>query len=133
MPTNAKQAEYEVLIPRSDNLGNPLKDLGKYAHDYMNQAVVLSKAHIDTGRRVFWEGREEPFDALIFIAQDEPKTDSTVKQLAAFLGEVANQDLVLVSKNGKQGVQAWPIKNNKYVPGQAADSSVLLQNANSPH
>lgn len=119
-------AQYEILIPKADNLGNPLRDMGKYVHDHIvGQIPGVVAAHIDSGRRVFWEGREEPFDAFIFQAPDEPVSDSTTKQVASYIGEVANQDIVLVSKHGKSGIQSWPIKNPHYVPGQSADAAVL--------
>lgn len=127
MPTISQQAEYEVLIPKTDNAGNPIRNLSTYAYQHLSSQIPLVKAHIESNRRVFWEGREEPFDVLIVVAQDEPKTDSTVKQLASFLGQASNQDVILVSKHGKNGVQAWPIKNNKHVPGQSAQPHILTQ------
>lgn len=128
----AQTAQYEILIPKVDNLGNPLRDLAKYVHNHVASQLTIQAAHIDSGRRVFWEGREEPFDAFVFQAPDEPVSDSTAKQVASYIGEVTNQDVVLVSKHGKSGIQSWPIKNPNYQHGAPADPSVL-QNAKGPH
>ena len=123
----ANEAKYEVLIPKADNLGNPLIDLAPHAMHYLSKSIITTSIHVDTGRRVFWEGREEPFDALVVTAEDKPQIDSTIKQLAAYVGEVANQDLVLVSKHGTNGIDTWPIKNASYQEGQPAEVYVRSQ------
>jgi hypothetical protein len=118
-------ARYEVLIPKVDNLGSPLRDLASPALAYITQALQVTTAHIELGRSVYWGGRTEPFDALVFTAEDNPQADSSAKQLGAYIGDVANQDVILVSKDGKAGLQSWPIKNNQYRPGETAEPTAL--------
>jgi folylpolyglutamate synthase/dihydropteroate synthase len=112
----AQEAEYEVMIPKTDAMGNPVADMGTAAMSHLTSEVKVTKAHIEPNRQVFWQGRMELFDALVFVAEDSPHSDSTAKQLGNYLGEVANQDVVLVSKRGKSGIQTWPVRNNSFQP-----------------
>lgn len=116
------EAKYEILIPKVDNLGTPLIDLSSHALTHIVNQLHLTTAHVDHDRTVHYEGREEPFDALVFISEDKPVVDSTAKQLAAYLGEVANQDTVIVTKQAENGIQTWPIKNPHYQHGMPAES-----------
>lgn len=111
-------AQYEVLIPKADTLGYPIRDLAPHAMQYLISAIEVVKAEVEPERRVWWLGKEEPFDALVFIAEDNPQTDSHAKQVAAYVGDAANQDVILVTKQGKSGIQTWPVKNSQHVPGQ---------------
>ena len=116
-------AQYEILIPKADTLGYPVRDLAPHAMNYLTSAIEVITSHVEPERRVWWLGKEEPFDALVFTAEDKPQTDSHAKQIAAYVGEAANQDVILVTKTGKGGIQTWPVKNAQHVPGQP--SSVL--------
>lgn len=125
----AKEAKYEILVPKTDHMGNPLVDLSSHALHHITKSLQLNHAHIESNRRVHWNGKEEPFDALVFHSEDHPHVDSHAKQLAAYLGEVANQDVVVVSKQGANGIQTWPVANNQFNPAAPADSYMLAPNA----
>jgi hypothetical protein len=120
------QAQYEILIPKQDTLGQPIQDLAPHALSHITQQLQVTKAHVEPTRQVHMMGRPELFDPLVFVAEDSPIADSTAKQLASYVGEVANQDVVLVTKSGgKSGIQTWPVRNNNHIPGQPSEASKL--------
>ena len=51
---------------------------------------------------------QENFSVVHVIAEDQPFTDSTVKQIAAFVADHM-QENIMVSKAGKSGLNVWTI------------------------
>lgn len=123
------QAKYEILIPKHDTLGMPVVALAPHAMAYLTSAIHTETAHIEP-RQVSVHGAMAPFDVLVFTGEDLPQMDSTAKQVAAYVGDAANQDSVLVTKHGKQGIQVWPVKNSQHMPGQP--STLPASNPASP-
>lgn len=104
------QAQYEILIPQ-----HPL-NLAPHALSYLTTQVEAVSAHVETPRQVAMAGETGWYDPLVFIAEENPQTDSHAKQVAAYVGEAANVPSVLVTRHGKQGIQVWPIRNPQYQP-----------------
>lgn len=120
----ANQAQYTLQIPTHDNLGNPLPDLAAAGHHWLWQQAGLQGSRITRGITGIWEGQEEIYDDLEVIAEDTPKIDSFIKQLAKHLCEAANQWGIFVKKHGGGNVQSWVINNPKYVEGQPAPGAL---------
>lgn len=117
----AKQALYTVQIPTHDNLGNPLGDLATAGHHWLWQNVKQSGSRIKRGVHGNWENDpQESFDDLEVIAEDTPEMDSHIKQLAAHMGEAANQWGIFVMKVGGGNVNSWVVPNPKYQEGATA-------------
>lgn len=114
------KAHYIIQVPNKDELGNPLR-VGEAAHQYLSTGPVrvemtyLTQAH--------------PHDVLHAHAEDHPKNDSHMKQLAAFISELANVPGLSVSKHGKN-VQSWTINNAHYCPGEPAEHSAFQVRTN---
>lgn len=126
MPTGT-QAKYTIAVPQRDNIGNQLVDLGQAVlHYIVNGPVQTVGAHIDRDK---WHETDEAFDHVTVFAPDTPESDSHIKQIGHWVGDVANQWGTFIVKEGKNGVNTWMISNNKYQEGQPADSSVLLVDA----
>src|SRR4051794_3448004 len=121
------QAKYTIMVPKKDNLGQPLKDLATAAHQHLFQNHGLQGSHILPNAKGNWEADpQEPFDLLITSAEDTPETDSIIKSTASYVAEVANQWSVFVMKDGgKVGHTSWLINNPSYREGQGADPSVV--------
>lgn len=111
-----------MMIPQADNLGNPLPGLTEAAHHYLVHGAPLEVhgTYVDPGKWGMWENRRERYDLLVTHAEDSPEADSYIKQLAAYIGELANQEIVLVTKQGKQ-LSTWPIRNSQYQVGMPSD------------
>lgn len=112
-------AKYSVYVPKHDTLGNPLADLAKAAHDHL--AYGPTKRHIK-GSQIHRgiEMGSGPHDVVVAYAEDSPEMDSHVKQVASFVGELANHPSLFVSKEGKN-VTSWPIRNSLYRHGEPAE------------
>lgn len=109
------KARYTVLVPRNDELGNPLR-VAEAAHHYIFHGPWrIDSAQVSHGH---------PNDALHIYADDLPENDSLTKQLATFVGELANVPMVPAAKEGKN-VASWQLRNHQYRPGQAAEPSAL--------
>lgn len=110
------KAKYTVQVPKADGLGNSLR-VGQAAHQFlMTGPLRLDLVTLSSGH---------PHDALHVHAEDTPEHDSHIKQLAAFLGEVANTQGITAAKEGKSGMQTWAIANPHYREGQPAEPSAL--------
>lgn len=129
----ANEAQYEVLVPTTDYAGNPVPPMAEHAMAYIAQETGAAAVFLDAKHRVLWRGRVESFDSLTFVAEDTPEHDSTAKQLAHYLAETANQDVVLVTKRGKNGIQSWEIRNKTFHEEEdAAEDSVGIEQRH-PH
>jgi hypothetical protein len=71
----------------------------------------LPGAHVsvEQGRQVYTEQGQENYSVLHVTAEDEPFSDSTVKQVASFVGDALHVPSILVSKSGKSGINVWTI------------------------
>lgn len=115
-------AQYTVQVPTVDDIGNPLVSVATYAHRWLAQTHRDQGSWIEPGKL---QGDGSSHDHLTMVAEDTPLTDSTIKQLAAYVGEICNQAAVLAIKQGKQGPVRWHIRNPEYRPGQPAEAAVL--------
>lgn len=110
------EARYEILIPQGG--------IAQQAMNHLVSQVKTTTAHIEQ-RNVSMMGRIAPYEVLVFQAEDEPHTDSQAKSIAAWAGETANVQSILVSKQGKQGIQTWPIRNTKFQEKGPLDSGPI--------
>lgn len=62
---------------------------------------------------------------LNIIARDQPETDSHIKQIATQIGGWINHPQILVTKEGKDGINVWPIRN-RYHDGGPAHPDVIF-------
>lgn len=125
----ASEAKYTVMIPQKDNLGNHLGDVATAAHHWLHYGPgpKINGTFIHRGLEGNWrDDPQEKFDHLVTVAEDHPHTDSTMKDLAAHIGESANQWGVFVMKEGgKSGTQSWVVPNHNYQDGQPAELAQL--------
>jgi hypothetical protein len=125
----ANQAKYTVMIPTHDNLGQQLGDIPTAAHHWLfyHPKVKVQGSYIQGPMKGNWrDDPQETFHHLVTYADDTPEMDSTIKQLAHHVADVANQWGVFVAKEGgKQGIQSWVIDNPNYRHGEGADAAVL--------
>jgi hypothetical protein len=120
----ANQAKYTVLIPKKDNLGNPLGDIATAAHHWLRYGPAPGHQGSFIHRNVQGNWRDdapEDFDHLVTVAEDTPEFDSHIKQLAHHIADSANQWGVFVMKEGKGGVQSWVIDNRNYRDGEPSE------------
>lgn len=118
----AGQAKYMIMIPKVDNLGNPLTNIASAAHRYLFYGPLnVEGSYIDPGKEGNWRDDEpETYDHLITFAEDTPQMDSQIKQLAAEIAEAANQWGVFMTKEGGGNVKSWNIANPMYREGEPA-------------
>lgn len=108
------EAKYSIMVPKQDNAGNPINVTDAAYHYLVYQAPIqVHGAHVDPNKWGHWNGRREEYDLINCYAEDTPESDSYIKQLGAYVGEVANQEVVFVTKTGKQ-VNTWPIRNPSF-------------------
>lgn len=126
MPATAK---YTIMIPTHDNLGQELGDISTAAHHWLfyGPGPNVEGSFIEGPKRGNWrDDPQEEFNHLVTYAEDSPEMDSTVKQLAVHIAEIANQWGVFVTKEGgKAGIQSWVIDNPNYRHGEGADPAGL--------
>lgn len=121
-------ARYTLAIPASDTLGNPLVNLAAYAHQHIVQTRKHKDTVVEPGKsRIRSDGRPETVHHLVTIAEDLPETDGSMKQLAAYVGDVANHQGISCTKDSKNGPVHWHIDNPEFRPGQSAEPSVLAR------
>lgn len=100
MPAEAK---YEILIPGGGGVANR-------ALEYAGQQLSPTYASIDTDRIVYMDGGPQYFDVLEVLVEESPQADSTMKQLGTYVAEVTGQSPITVAKQGKGGIQVWPMQ-----------------------
>ncbi len=122
------------MVPKKDNLKNPLNDIASAAHHVLFYGPAkIEGSYIDPNKKGNWrDDPQEEFDHLATYAEDTPENDSHIKQLAAHVGEVANQWGVFVIKEGKSGPQSWVIDNNNFEEGKPADPVALAPQQENP-
>lgn len=121
-----QQAKYSILIPRVDNQGNRLRDIAAAAHHFLFYGPLKTQgSYIERGKIGNWRDLDpEPHDMLITVAEDSPEMDSSIKQLALEVAQVANQWGIFVMKEGN-GITSWEVGNPQYVEGAPADQAAL--------
>lgn len=97
------QAKYEILIPGGSGVANR-------ALEYAARQLAPTYAAIDTDRIVYVDGGAQYFDVLEVLVEESPQADSTMKQLGVYVAEVTGQPTVTVNKQGKGGIQVWPMQ-----------------------
>jgi hypothetical protein len=100
------KAKYTIFIP------SEAKNVAYAAHHY------LAHGPLATGAATVHHGH--PFDTLIVFAEDTPEIDSHIKQLGAFVGEVANTQSIHVTKETGKAVHTWELANPYYTPPAAS-------------
>jgi hypothetical protein len=110
------------MVPTQDKLGNPLIPLADYAHQYVMSAIRDARTWVEYGKA----HPPETFDHLKVVAPDTPETDSMLKQVGVYVGELANVPVVTVLKSGKNGPQPWDLSNPGFQPGAPAESLVQV-------
>ncbi len=110
-------AKYVVQIPTHDNEGNMLVDLAQTAHESLFRHAPgqsnIQASRVRYGIGGHWRGDpQEMFNDLEVYAEDTPETDSTMKQLAVHVAEVANQWGVMVFKEGGGAPKSWMMKSH---------------------
>lgn len=103
------EARYEIYVPYPSVVSSAAM---AYTQTELPKAVVST----ENGRQVYTDQGQENFSVVHVLAEDAPFTDSTVKQVAAFVAEHLQSD-IFVSKAGKSGVNVWTIPNP--TPGSA--------------
>lgn len=106
-------AKYTIHIPAKDELGQPLR---------VHHAVHQHLTNLGTETPNINEGH--PNHSVSCYAEDIPEWDSTMKQIGAYAGEVANIPHVFVTKEGKN-TASWPITNPFYRMGSGAEQSAV--------
>lgn len=97
----ADNAKYEILCPA--------RDLAQATAQYLSQALP-GAVHVEPQRNVYQEGQFNNYTPVSIITEDTPQADSTIKQAAAYVAEIAGTDTIIVSKTGKDGIDTWPIR-----------------------
>jgi hypothetical protein len=118
----AGQAKYMIMVPRVDNLGNPLTDIAAAAHRFLFYGPLkVEGSYIDPGKRGNWRDDDpEEYDHLITFAEDTPQMDSEMKQLAAEIADAANQWGIFMTKEGGGNIVSWTVPNPVYREGEPA-------------
>lgn len=100
------QAKYTVKIPQGQD------DLAGAALHYLHYGsdTRFEDATLHRGVQSF-DGQH---DYLIMLAEDSPEMDSRAKQLAHYVAEAGNVESILVTKENKDGVNSWVIRNRAY-------------------
>ncbi len=127
------QAKYSIMIPKADNLGNPLRDdFAHHCHDVLFQGPLkVEGSFVDPDKMGFWrDDAPEPHDILTTYAEDSPQMDSEMKRLAMQIADAANQWGIFIAKEGKSGVQSWVVNNNQFRQGEPAIPEALAQSGN---
>ena len=126
-------AKYIIQIPTHDNDGNLLKDIASAAHESLFRYapnVNIEGTRIRRGIQGNWrDNPAEQFDDLEVYADDAPEMDSTMKELATHVAEIANQWGVMVFKEGDGAPKAWEM-NAPGVTGEGpADPAFIAEPA----
>ncbi|HEY5445382.1 MAG TPA: hypothetical protein VIJ87_13120 [Pyrinomonadaceae bacterium] len=95
------EARYEIYVPYPSVVSSAAM---AYAKTELPKAVIST----ENGRQVYTDMGQENFSVVHVIAEDQPFTDSTVKQIAAFVADHM-QENIMVSKAGKSGLNVWTI------------------------
>lgn len=98
------EARYEIYIPYPSVVSSAAM---AYAQTELPNAVVST----ENGRQVYTDQGQENYSVVHVIAEDQPFTDSTVKQIASFVGDHLNVTSVMVAKSGKSGINVWTIQS----------------------
>lgn len=123
------QAKYSIMVPKVDNLGNPLVNLAEYAHHHLFYGPLkIEGSYVDPNKLGQWRDSDpEPHDILVTVAEDNPEMDSQIKHLAVQIADVANQWGLFIMKEGKNGIQSWTVSNPSYRDGQPAEQLAIAQ------
>lgn len=106
MPKGGK-AKFTIVIPIDDEY----ERITNAAHQYLTQngpGVVhahITGPHQDGHKRV---------KHLVWVSPDNPNADSSAKQLAVHIAEVANVEAIHVLKEGKSGIADWVMRNKSF-------------------
>lgn len=126
-------AKYIIQIPTTDNEGNKLKDLAAAAHESLYRYAPvkgIQGTRIRRGIQGNWADDEpETFDDLEVYADDSPEVDSTMKELAVHVAELANQWGVMVFKEGEGAPKAWQMEAPNVTGTGPADEAAIAEYA----
>lgn len=126
-------AKYIIQIPTTDNVGNKLKDLAVAAHESLyrySPVQGIQGSRIRRGIQGQWaDDAPEVYDDLEVYADDSPEVDSTMKQLAVHVAELANQWGVMVFKEGEGAPKAWQMESPNADGQGPADPDAIAEYA----
>jgi hypothetical protein len=120
MPSKTKStnsARYVIQLPVMDKHHNQIRDLSQECWQFLEGKIarLIHSMHTEGPH----QGHKGAHRHLHILALDTPETDSTIKQLAVFVGQLVNHRTVLVSKEGSQGADVWHVANKWYNHGPA--------------
>jgi len=115
------QAKYEIYIPYPSVVSSA-------AMAYAKTEIPDAHVSVEHGRQVYTDAGQENFSVLHVTSSESPFTDSTVKQIASFVGEHLNLPTVMVSKAGKSGINIWNIRNTALDYGGSAPAQIPTKN-----
>jgi hypothetical protein len=98
-----KQAKWTIKIPCGE------RDVAAAAHHYLHHGPgpSVSSSHIQRGL----EANNGMEDHLTVVADDHPKMDSHLKQLAHHVAGATGSPHTTMIKEGPKGMQTWHIRN----------------------
>lgn len=103
------EARYEIYVPYPSIVSSAAM---AYAQTELPDAVVST----ENGRQVYTDNGQENFSVVHVIAEDQPFSDSTIKQIASFVGQHLNVPSIFVSKASKTGINVWTIQSTLNSP-----------------
>lgn len=106
------EAQYQIYVPYPSIVSSAAM---AYAATELPNAVIST----ENGRQVYTDTGQENFSIVHVTAEDQPFTDSTIKQIASFVGQHLNVPSIFVSKAGKGGINVWTIQSTLNSGGTA--------------
>lgn len=110
------QAQYEILIPQNPHSPYAGQDIAGTALDHYGQhfspedTAAQYGGHLERNRELLVNGERQLCDVVHLQAEDGPYTDSFIKQLAKYIGEVVAMPTITVSKSSKSGINVWTVR-----------------------
>lgn len=96
------KARYEIHIP------NHSPTVAHATHHYLTSGPIKGIYHA----RVSYG---HPHNTLVVIGEESPELDSHMKQTGTYVGELTNEAMIPVIKQGKN-IAYWPMRNPFYQP-----------------
>lgn len=105
------EARYEILVPLT---ATQTESISHASADHLSKMLPNGRVHVEPARVVWVDEGQKMFVPVVYQGEDTPEADSYVKQAASYVGDVTNEESIIVSKVGKQGIQTWPIRNTAF-------------------
>lgn len=101
------KASYRIVIPIDDEY----EAVSAAAHQVLTQTI---KGVVDPHVTGPHQQGHKRVKHLCWIGLDNPQSDSSAKQLAVHIAEVANVEAIHVIKEGKSGIADWVMRNKNF-------------------